>query len=92
MPVAYLCLLRKQYHWHKEKLADFVIKNHYFVGNSPLRDETRHPSAFLEKIWCIYLKLPFNLEVDRAQELRALGFRVFRGFQGLGFMVCIGVI
>ena len=53
IPIAYLCLLRKQYRWHKDKLTEFLIKENFFVGSDPVQDKTRHPDAFQTKIWCI---------------------------------------
>ena len=53
IPIAYLCLLRKQYHWHKERLTAFVLKKNSWVGDKAIWDETRHPNAVIRRIWCI---------------------------------------
>ena len=54
IPIAYLCLLRKQYHWRRAMLATHIITNSAFVGDKAVKDETRHPHAELPRIWNIF--------------------------------------
>ena len=54
IPIAYLCLLRKQYHWHRAMIATHIITHSAFVGDKAVKDETRHPQAELPRIWNIF--------------------------------------
>ena len=41
IPIAYLCLLRKQYHWQKAKLEEYIFQEKLVVGSNPVQDKTR---------------------------------------------------
>ena len=53
-PIAYLCLLRKQYHWHRAMIRTHILTHSAFVGDKAVKDETRHPHASLPRIWNIF--------------------------------------